>query len=271
MDILNNVVKKSLVKFPVPDKNHFISDIEMLDYFGNLMPNYDAHMGIDFCPKEESLPLSKYTSNGYCYIYLDGLNIIDREKYTNTYKRILLKAKRDGYRKFIISAYSNLLALSKKENLTGKETCIIPHMLSPFYPQQDVYLFSPEETILTKENSFIESKYFRDQVFSKYNTINFSAVASFDIDFKIPYDSLIFRLSDVTKQYLIPFYCDPKVKIFYVIKSTEKDRRTIPFRIPMDENNNMIVRMDVKQKVFGKKRYKVFKDERFPPKYLPNV
>jgi hypothetical protein len=271
MDILNNIVKKSLVKFPIPNRNHFISDIEMLDYFGNVIPNYDAHLGIDFCPKEESLPLSKYTSNGYCYIYLDGLNIIDREKYTNLYKRILLKAKKDGYRKFIISAYSNLFASSKQEDLTGKEAAIIPHMLSPFYPQQDIYFFSPEEKIMTKENAFVEGKYFRNKFFSKYNTVNFNYVQTYDIDFKIPYDSLIFRLSDVTKPYLFPFYCDPKVKIFYVIRSTEKNRKAIPFRVPIDENNSIVVRMDVEQKVFGKKRYKVFKDERFPPKYLPNV
>ena len=269
MNILNNIVKKSLVEFPIPKREDFINDIEMLDYFGNIIPIYDAHLGIDFCPKEESLPVSKYNSNGYCYIYLDGLNIVDRDKYIQTYIKILLKAKRDGYKKFVINLYNSLNVVNIKNNAQTNIESLSTEIFMPFYSEIEVSLFNINKTVLNKEDTDIKFKYYQNIILMENIRTGFIYPNEHSIKFKIPFDSLIIRTSTVNKPLLYAFYNDARVKIYYTIISGKSYYR-IPYIIDyMGKSFKFLV--SYRLKVFKPKKYKVFKTEKFPAKYLPNV
>ncbi len=271
MDILNNVVKKSLVKFPLPNRKHFVNDAEMLDYFGNLMPHYDAHLGIDFCPKRDSIPHMKFTNNGYCYIYLDTLNIISKEDYLEKYKKILIAAKKKNCKKFIISMYSQLETYVSHKSVDQPKRFIYD-ILMPFLPKQEVYLFSPDEMNFKEENALIKLIFSGNSIHTIMDNLNFSSSRSYVFNFKIPYDSLVFRTTKEFRPHLYTFYNDPRVKIYYVIPSDDYNHLNIDFHIAEEDNKDPIrFVLKFKCKIFKTKKYKVFNTENFPSKYLPNA
>jgi len=274
MDILNNVVKKSLVKFPLPNKKHFINNTEMLDYFGNLIPYYDAHLGIDFCPKQDSIPYMKFTNNGYCYIYLDTLNIVSKEDYLEKYKKILIAAKKKNCRKFVISMYSQLETYVSHKSVEKPEKFIYD-ILMPFLPKQEIYLFSPDEKEFKKENAIMKQIFTGNIIYTIMDKANHTSSKSFVFDFKISYDSLVFRTTKEVKPILYIFYNDPRVKIYYAIPSDDYGHLNINFGLNVEKDNTEIppIRfvLKFKPKIFKTKKYKTFNTENFPLKYLPNA
>lgn len=264
MNTLNNIKKKSLVKFPIPNRRNFMNDEEMLEYFIKGITYYDAHLGIDYIPKKKSLPISKYTSNGYCYIFLSGLNIDDKSEYFEEYRKILLKAKSDKYRKFILSFYT---AIPIESN--GKTDCIT-EMLIPFYSDSVIYYYPSKFTNQKPDNYSIK------QIYAGTNLMRYMSngriihsIIDDKMKFKIPYDSLIIKTNNICYDYLLPFYNNPRVKIFYLIGNVT-GRKIIVFNIKIGEKKTAVY-VKLKPHFFEESKYKVFQTKQFPAKYSPNA
>jgi hypothetical protein len=219
MEYLNNISNRSLVKFPIVNKNKFTNEIEYLDYLQTLYTSMDAHLGIEYTPKFSDVPYSKINSHGYCYIYLptkhDSSKKVDNEEYIKEYGRILRKAKKEGCRKFVITSYGEIL---------NNDFWFV---IQPFSSGSISFKCYSSVNDSIDDNYFVETygKNFRSRYFPKINLTN-NAFSSIPNKIKLEYDELVIFVPEKSK-YLNVFLQKTKNVKFYIDKKIKTDVRPL--------------------------------------------
>lgn len=245
MQNTNNILKNSLFKAPVFNKNRYINTKEALSSFSEKLSIWNAHAGLSYELTTPNIPTAKLNSKGYYYIYLPAISDDNSQSlYYVEYQKILIAIMKNKYTKIIIS-------------IQITQSLQIMSVLYPFLVEMcdASYGYDPDNLVC------------RQVVGQRMILTSSRGRVMQDIDrmkVKVNFSKLVLFGNKINQSYFHLFLGDSRVE-YYTLEKNNK--AYINSSIPISEDETLPVFIALP--LYGKVPLFTFSD--LPPKYWPGT